>query len=48
MVKIVLRLIRDLIDTLWNVKQGHTAAFSLTADDLIDTLWNVKGLFHRF
>ena len=33
---------RDLIDTLWNVKDGHVVTPPRYFDDLIDTLWNVK------
>ena len=33
---------RDLIDTLWNVKE-HAFRYGIgSLDDLIDTLWNVK------
>ena len=33
---------RDLIDTLWNVKKCSKLRFTTTSGDLIDTLWNVK------
>ena len=34
--------IKDLIDTLWNVKFVLLHIKDLTYYDLIDTLWNVK------
>ena len=36
---------RDLIDTLWNVKERLTSHVAFCALDLIDTLWNVKYKF---
>ena len=35
-------LTRDLIDTLWNVKESDPRRYAEEAPDLIDTLWNVK------
>ena len=32
----------DLIDTLWNVKDGPCGDIQSADLDLIDTLWNVK------
>ena len=34
--------LKDLIDTLWNVKAGASAGICDCVLDLIDTLWNVK------
>ena len=34
---------KDLIDTLWNVKEGLRKQMD-ALQDLIDTLWNVKYL----
>ena len=33
----------DLIDTLWNVKEGKKFTKQQRCSDLIDTLWNVKA-----
>ena len=33
---------RELIDTLWNVNEGHNFWFCKMGAELIDTLWNVN------
>ena len=32
----------ELIDTLWNVNEGHNFWFCKMGAELIDTLWNVN------
>ena len=38
----VRQFVKDLIDTLWNVKRVTVLRSSPGVRDLIDTLWNVK------
>ena len=35
----------ELIDTLWNVNEGSSAALVGAEKELIDTLWNVNPPF---
>ena len=40
-------LLRDLIETLWNVKDAVEDGSSGDRGDLIETLWNVKKKYDR-
>ena len=42
--KVLIKMMKDLIDTLWNVKLENESLRDEVFFDLIDTLWNVKEL----
>ena len=41
--KVLIKMMKDLIDTLWNVKLENESLRDEVFFDLIDTLWNVKS-----
>ena len=41
-------MIKELIDTLWNVNSNSYFFTSKNADELIDTLWNVNLLLLKY